>query len=78
MAPTKKMIELATARLGISAQDARTHAEPVPGVEGAYRFVGMGRGAGSIIIDDAGAMLWAASGVTPLQHIEAFRAGRRS
>lgn len=76
--PTDEAVGIAAGRLGITPEEARLHCGTVPGVPGAWFFAAAERGGGRLLVSAGGETLWAASGVNPLMHAEAFRAGRRS
>lgn len=78
MRPNDVMVQVAAERLGVSREVAQGLWSEVPSLPYACRFVELGRGGGALIVDAKGGALWASSAVTPLQHIEAFRSGRRS
>lgn len=78
MKPNEQMIKVASERLGLSSEAVCGLWTEVPGLPRVCRFVEPGRGGGALIVDERGDALWASSSVTPIQHAEAFRSGRRS
>lgn len=78
MKPTDLMIQVACERLGVDKATACANWSEIPELPDACLFSAGARGGGRVIVDAQGEALWAASGVHPRAHIEAFRAGRRS
>ena len=74
---TEQILELAASALNISIEEALTNHKKLPEIQ-AYYVWNASRGGRSMIINDAGEKLIAASAVRLEDHVKAFLSGRRN
>jgi hypothetical protein len=76
--PNKKMLAVASERLGVSEHDVAAAFRPAPGFDQGGFFAVPGRGGGRLLVSADGEALWASSSLAPAAHVEAFLKGRRN
>lgn len=74
---TEQILELAASALNISKEEALANHKELPEIQ-AYYFWNASRGGRSMIINDAGEKLIAASAVRFEDHVKTFLSGRRN